>query len=206
MTCTTREGVRMGTSFRPGLKAELAKVTNSWGQKRGWSGKAYSDVHLLPPESSPDIFKDRSLPALIALVDLLLSAGVSIEGNFCDIFYTGSGERILRALSGHHIYDNLGTPLNAVISGICNVERIVYEPQRVDDQDSLTAQLDYAFRGSDECGCQPRSKHLWPRHALRVRISPLGVYLAMAMRAIIPQWENVFVAAVSGCWLEFGSW
>ncbi|KDQ08690.1 hypothetical protein BOTBODRAFT_559801 [Botryobasidium botryosum FD-172 SS1] len=141
---TSQEHTRADTLFRPGFKAKLMSITDTWCSSRFWEGKACSDKRIYPPEANPGMFKERSIPALIALVDLLVSAGMGIEG---DLRVTPEIGLRQTSPSGFRGYTWRRTPLNAVINRICAVERMIYEPApgRVYDRGSLAIRLDYLF-------------------------------------------------------------
>ncbi|KDQ08681.1 hypothetical protein BOTBODRAFT_559492 [Botryobasidium botryosum FD-172 SS1] len=141
-----QDRIRVDALFTPGFVMESTTIRYPGKSSfREWRGKAYSDARFLSPELSPNIFKDRSVPALNTLVNLLLSSGMSIGGDFRDILVDSSVGQTLSL--GNQVYGGAGTPLDAIIKGICIIERMIHEPtpKQVYDRGSLTIQLDYMF-------------------------------------------------------------
>ncbi|KDQ18949.1 hypothetical protein BOTBODRAFT_479846 [Botryobasidium botryosum FD-172 SS1] len=144
MGCAAQERARVATLFKLGFKTEWAPLTDYRGGLKG-NVKAYSDSRFYPPKLSLDVFKDRPIPVLTTLVDLLLSAGISAEGDFRDI-PDDQARRIL--YREDRMIREVRTPLDAVISGVRSVERMIYEPVpgEVYNCDILTNRLDYMFQ------------------------------------------------------------
>ncbi|KDQ06583.1 hypothetical protein BOTBODRAFT_246145 [Botryobasidium botryosum FD-172 SS1] len=171
---TAEELVQVDTLFKHGFQSELVTTKYSWGRSRYWDGKTYSDKRIFPPRPKPSSFKNRSIPALITLVDLLLLAGVSIDGNLCGIRAEHSAGR--RPSLGDEAYLRLDTPLNAVTNEICRVERMMHKPGlgKAHDRDSLLTQLDYMLcvfevllkAGASCRPCKHRRRSTLPKHGL----------------------------------------